>query len=72
MQAGQLGALKSQVNKIEKYEYELWHLYEECNDYEGGSTLLELEKILSNVSVTESEVSDMAKLIEDGAKSYER
>lgn len=71
MEASQRQALERQVPALEKYERELWKLHEIWRDSSQKTDLKELAEAEANVDVTESEVSDLAKLIEDGAESYE-
>lgn len=71
MDLDQREALQAQVPRIEDHEKELWKLHKQFLNYDDNSTLMDIEKTLSHVIVAESEISDLARLIEDGAKSYE-
>lgn len=71
MEPNQLAALRAQIPRLEEHESELWKFLEECRNYDDGCSLHQLDEILSHVTVSESELADMAKMIENGSKSYE-
>ncbi|MEJ1365609.1 MAG: hypothetical protein RPU42_11075, partial [Candidatus Sedimenticola sp. (ex Thyasira tokunagai)] len=71
MEPYQLEALNAKIPKIEEYEKEAWLLHDECSDYNDGASLEELNKTFTHVSVAESEIHDISKLIQKGKESYE-
>jgi hypothetical protein len=71
MEEGQYRALKEILEKTKVHDRKIWELHETCNDYNDGATLEELDEILKNVIVAESEAVDSADVIEQGKNTFE-